>query len=76
MKKLCQLSLLLACLALVCLIQGCAVYSTASDERLVDTMGSDNAISGLIKKDLMAERFADNLSGRLEVLRQWAEAAQ
>ena len=59
MKKLCQLSLLLACLALVCLIQGCAVYSTASDERLVDTMGSDNAISGLIKKDLMAERFAD-----------------
>lgn len=65
MKKLCQLSLLLACLALVCLIQGCAVYSTASDERLVDTMGSDNAISGLIKKDLMAERFADgwNISG-------------
>ena len=59
MKKLCQLSLLLAYLALVCLIQGCAVYSTASDERLVDTMGSDNAISGLIKKDLMAERFAD-----------------
>ena len=59
MKKLCHLSLLLVCLALACLMQGCAVYSTASDERLVDTMGSDNAISGLIKKDLMAERFAD-----------------
>jgi len=24
----------------------------------------------------VAERFADNLSGRLEVLRQWAEVAQ
>ena len=59
MKKPFHLFLLLAGLGLACLLQGCAVYSTASDERLVDTMSSDKAISGVIKKDLMAERFAD-----------------
>ena len=59
MKKPFHLFLLLAGLGLACLLQGCAVYSTASDERLVDTMSSDKAISGVIKKDLMAKRFAD-----------------
>ncbi len=44
-------ALILCCLAL----QGCAIYSTASDERLTGTMSDDTAISTAIKKDLMSE---------------------
>ncbi len=52
--------LLLAVLVLALGLQaGCAVYSTATDERLMDTMSSDKAISTFIKKNLMEERFAD-----------------
>lgn len=52
--------LLLAVLVLALGLQaGCAVYSTASDERLMGTMSSDKAISTLIKKNLMEERLAD-----------------
>lgn len=56
MKTVFHLSCILALLAL---LQGCSVYSAASDERLMDTMSLDNALSGVIKKDLMSERFAD-----------------
>ncbi len=59
MKHLFHLACVLALLALLTLLQGCSVYSVASDERLVDTMSLDNALCGVIKKDLMAKRFAD-----------------
>lgn len=46
-------------LAALFVLQGCAVYSTASDERLVDTMSTDKAIATLIKKNLMSEKFSE-----------------
>lgn len=53
---------LLSPLALLCtmaFLQGCAVWGTIADERLVDTMASDKAIATIIKKDLMAEKVID-----------------
>ena len=55
--------LLLAVLLLTLGFQtGCAVYSTASDERLMGTMSSDKTIATLIKKNLMQERFSEGWS--------------
>lgn len=64
MKKLFSQKLFSLCLllGLLCLVQGCAVYSTATDERLLDTMGSDKAIATLIKTNLMNEKFAEGWS--------------
>lgn len=56
MKHVLLLAVLLLSLGLQA---GCAVYSTATDERLMGTMSSDKAISTLIKKNLMEERFAE-----------------
>ncbi len=47
-------TLLICCLAL----QGCAIYSTATDKRLTGTMSDDTAISTAIKKNLMGESMS------------------
>ncbi len=49
-------------LAAVCLagiLQGCAVWGGIEDERLMDTMASDKAVSLITKNNLMAEKIGD-----------------
>ena len=51
------LSIILACLAM----NGCA-YGIFEDERLMDTMASDNGLSSAIKRDLIKENFSGGFS--------------
>ncbi|MCR5258957.1 MAG: BON domain-containing protein [Desulfovibrio sp.] len=49
-------------LAAVCLagvLQGCAIWGGIEDERLMDTMASDKAVSLITKNNLMAEKLGD-----------------
>ncbi len=62
MKNFLSLRALVLLLGLSFCLQGCAVYSTATDERLMDTMASDTGITTSLKKDLMAEKMSDGWS--------------